>query len=506
MNSSRALALDIRGAQLIPSAFSEDVTDYALYCSKTSGNKLTFDLTSVPGSTSVSIKGMPVKQGEKKEVVANSNDLIELTSKSGTNKRSFWFRCLPPNFPRVEVKSYGTTSPGWYLMSTVGEKGQDRPNYSMVLDVNAVPVWYRSAPISEDPNRDNYAEVNFQAIGDGSVTSFTMRPFPFGIIKENAFLKTDLYSKVLGKYKISGNRTTNHHELFELPDGGFLLTSSPLQKPKAPKECFAPSATRVGYLDIVKADLIASARIERLDASGKTIWSWDADIQGYEGKPDDKRIDISENTESLCWKDAEGRYLLSAVHPNAVDLRGNLLVLSARNMDAVYGIDIKTGNVVFKLGGTPREGVSLQYIGKPNGAPMRQHDVRLLPNGRMTLFNNNAPGAAYIVAGGENDFAANFSEYQLDLQKRTATLIKSFDHPEGLKSSAMGSARVQPDGSVLVGWGSTTGRLAATEFSPDGKRLIEFRMPELLYSYRFLKVERQRFNIEDLRKSAGKSL
>lgn len=107
------------------------------------------------------------------------------------------------------------------------------------------------------------------------------------------------------------------------------------------------------------------------------------------------------------WKSADhiafseaGRWwaeLTSGTRPLAVALSagmprpstGKFMYLSFRNADAIYKVNRKTGRVVWKLGGTttPR---SLELVNGPaDGYPLGgQHDVHVLPDKTITVFNN----------------------------------------------------------------------------------------------------------------------
>jgi hypothetical protein len=111
----------------------------------------------------------------------------------------------------------------------------------------------------------------------------------------------------------------------------------------------------------------------------------------------------------------------------------------------------------------------------------RQHDVRRLKDGNITLYDNgtfsNPPYSRAV-------------EFQIDEQEMTATQVWEYDHGKDLFSTHKGSVQRLPDGSTLVGWGGfgdNPATPAFTEIKPDGSIAIEISYPEYDGSYRVLK-------------------
>jgi hypothetical protein len=127
----------------------------------------------------------------------------------------------------------------------------------------------------------------------------------------------------------------------------------------------------------------------------------------------------------------------------ALDRDGNLLV-SARHTNAVYKLDRGTGEILWRLGGKR----SSFKMGK--GAEFRlQHDARREADGSITLFDNVAED---LPARGRRSRGLVLA---LDEEKRTASLVREFEHPDGLLSPTQGSMQELADGGAFVGWGGT---------------------------------------------------
>lgn len=161
------------------------------------------------------------------------------------------------------------------------------------------------------------------------------------------------------------------------------------------------------------------------------------------------------------------------VHGNSIeeDTDGNLII-SCRHLDQVNKIDINNGNFIWRLGGVKNEftlvndSIWFTY----------QHDVRRLPNGHITMFDNG-------------NFHANICsyarEYELDEVNKTATLAWSYKHPqingENVYGSALGSVQRLSNGNTFINWG---GILPGkdfpnlTEVTPDGEIVWEMHLKD----------------------------
>jgi hypothetical protein len=95
-------------------------------------------------------------------------------------------------------------------------------------------------------------------------------------------------------------------------------------------------------------------------------------------------------------------------------------------------------------------------IGDPLGGFGIQHDVRILPNGHLLLFDNgnfhNPPQSRAV-------------EYALDTVAMTATLVWESRHAPPVFASFLGSVQRFQNGHTLIGYGAAG---IMTEVSADG--------------------------------------
>lgn len=158
-------------------------------------------------------------------------------------------------------------------------------------------------------------------------------------------------------------------------------------------------------------------------------------------------------------------------HINSVDKTdAGDYIISSRYLHAIVCVSAETGDILWQLGGKSNSFESL------NGATdfKWQHHATWQGNDTIALFDNH----------GNNVFHSPF-EYskgmliQLDMADMTATLLKTYIHPDQILAISQGSMQVTPNGNVLVGFGNSP---AYTEFTVDGEVLCSAHFgPHLIF-------------------------
>ncbi|SES48799.1 Arylsulfotransferase (ASST) [Actinokineospora terrae] len=191
-----------------------------------------------------------------------------------------------------------------------------------------------------------------------------------------------------------------------------------------------------------------------------------------------REIDIGTGRVLMTWSSLEHipvseSYLRSNdivawdyLHVNAVDLdqAGNIVV-SGRNTHTVYTLDRGTGRVLSRLGGKRSD-----YTLPPAAVFAWQHNVRVLPNGDISMFDNEQ-GATFPPTPPTRP-ASRAIVLHPDAATRTATMTRSLSTPDGLGTGAQGSNQTLPDGHAFVSWGDR-GRFS--EFDADGTMIYDAR-------------------------------
>lgn len=140
-----------------------------------------------------------------------------------------------------------------------------------------------------------------------------------------------------------------------------------------------------------------------------------------------------------------GNTTIDYVHGNSIeeDIDGNIII-SCRHLDQVNKIDVNTGGFIWRLGGVMNEFTLLN----DSIWFTYQHDVRRLPDGHITLFDNG---------NFHKDQCSYAREYELDLENKTATLVWSYKHPDvngkHVYGSALGSVQRLSNGNSFINWG-----------------------------------------------------
>jgi Arylsulfotransferase (ASST) len=167
-------------------------------------------------------------------------------------------------------------------------------------------------------------------------------------------------------------------------------------------------------------------------------------------------------------------------HINAVhlDTDGNLLI-NSRYTWTTYKVNRHTGKIIWELGGkqstfklTAAPGQVLDSAGEIFAF---QHDPEAIGNGEYTFFDDESDGSVTLLP------RSRVVTVKLDLATRVATLIKSFDQPEGLVAPAEGNAQTTRGGDLFVGWGELP---YISEFSPSGHLLFNAQLPAGVSTYR----------------------
>ena len=141
-------------------------------------------------------------------------------------------------------------------------------------------------------------------------------------------------------------------------------------------------------------------------------------------------------------------------HANSIELdaAGDYLVSFAA-VTQVVKIDHVTGALRWRFGGRRNQ---FTLVGDPLGGFGIQHDVRLLPNGHLLLFDNgnfhNPPESRAV-------------EYALDTLAMTATLVWEFRRAPPVFAPFVGSVQRFQNGHTLIGYGAAG---IMTEVSAQG--------------------------------------
>lgn len=346
------------------------------------------------------------------------------------------FLTVPQDIPHYTVEGalsgeeqqYVFVAPFYWTKSTVG-------SYLLILDKQGRLVYWKSVA-------DGLAGWDFKVQPNGLLSYFDQ--------KASTFYLMDSSYRVVDSYQAGNGYVADLHDYQLLPDGDALLMIYDTQTVDM------SAIVDGGQKDAAVTGLV----IQRIDLSKDVVFQWRSwDHFSFGDSPEDLTV---EN--------------IDLVHGNSLALAddGNLL-LSSRNLSEVTKIDLQTGDVMWRLGGKANQfainGRTFAY----------QHDAAQLPNGNVTVFDNQgAPGNPAPSAG---------IEYKVDETEKTATVVWEYEHDPPVFAMFMGNMQRLPDGNNFIGWGAPSTEagyeyVSMTEATSDGRALFDLSFDQPYVSYR----------------------
>jgi hypothetical protein len=371
-------------------------------------------------------------------------------------------RCLPADFPAWQASRTGTPASQWYVLTPTagsGAKPVGNPQYVVVADDRGTPVWWQSTT-SHRPIDAKLAPGATGLMWAEAGLSFALDT----VYHETGWDGADLAT-------IGAGAHLDMHDLVPAEGGGWYAISY------VPRDCVGTGndcsdMTAFGGATPGAADAtIIDGQILRLDASGAVVWSWTtrdhlafAEWSGLTPASHEGQAHLTIN----------GRDYWDIIHVNSVEDDGDGLIVSSRNLDAVYRIKKSDGSVDWKLGGTPTA-ESLTVAGSdPLPFLNSQHDARRLANGHVTVFDN----------GSEGFRVPRVLELAVDPVARTATVVHTVQDGRQTFSPCCGSARAVSSGGFVTAWGGTG---LFTETDDAGSPVLSVDLGSV-FSYRVVPV------------------
>jgi hypothetical protein len=154
-----------------------------------------------------------------------------------------------------------------------------------------------------------------------------------------------------------------------------------------------------------------------------------------------------------------------------------------RRLNAIVRVKRSSGEVDWKLGGTPTP-KSLTIIGDPLGSfPLAgQHHARRLPDGTISIYDNGSTSTTRIRA-------PRVVRYRVDPVARTATFVSQITDPAVDTSPCCGSATLLANGNWVIAWGGTP-RVTETDGSGRVLLALDFHPEVIARSYRAMPISR----------------
>jgi hypothetical protein len=424
-------------------AFVPRVPDYVVRCGGRTAVRVM--VTAAPGEA-VAIDGRRARGGSFRAAVPLSSDqAFPFAVTMDGVRRTYSVRCLPTDFPAWTASRSGTPQAQWYVVAPCCSF-----RYVAIFDTNGVPVWWLHTPRSV---------LDAGLLPDGNVDVALRYGTWYG--PELSLARWDEYrlnGTLRRTFSIGPGTPTDRHEMLMLPDGDYFLLAHHLR-----------SGVDLSHYGGPAKATVLDAYVAEFSPHHKLLWSW---VSGH-------HIGIDESGRWLRWVVRHpvvlpnGAHAYDIVHINSVDPDGHDLLVSLRYTDAIYAIDKATGHVAWKLGGTATP-ASLTILGDSVPDFGGQHDVRVLPDGTVTLFDN----------GTNRGRPPRALRFRIDSRPRTATLLEQITDPLVTSSPCCGSARKLPGGDWVISWGANP---LITEVTPAGTPVFTLDLQPLT-SFRAIPV------------------
>lgn len=379
---------------------------------------------------------------------------------------------LHPMMVNINVNKPGTASGlifvapyTSYEETMIGQTG------ALIMDQAGNPVWFRPLGSIYTQNTDfkvqyyKYKPVLTMWQGTISGTQSEDPDLPDGDPEPGAYFQIiNQNYKIIKRLTAKKGYTADVHE-FTITKRNTALFTAVKQVPADLTQYGGPED---GYFD--------NYSIQEVDLeTGELLFFWNVLTHV---NPADSMIPASSATSS--------NNIWDCFHVNSVEEGpNNTLLISMRNMWAIYNIDKETGNIIWQLGGKESD-----FTFGPNAKFSWQHDARYRPGKRISLFDDGCCASQ----SSPPESQARGLILQLDFKNMTANVDRTYYHDLALFVPSQGNVQKLPNGNQFIGWGqepylSEFKNAGNTPENPSLNFLYDMQFPNQNLSYRAFKDE-----------------
>jgi len=344
---------------------------------------------------------------------------------------------LPVDFPTITVNVNNNPTDGYLFFAPF--MLDPHLGYLVIIDNNAIPIYFNKMP---------NVQTDFKVQPNGLLT--------YGDIFTRYFYAMDSSYSVVDSFSTANGYLTDNHEFQIMSNGHSLLLA------------YDPQPVRMDTI-VAGGDssaVVIGLIVQELDLNKNVVFQWRS-WDHYQITDATEDIDLTQHT-------------IDYVHGNAIELDfdGNLLI-SSRHMDEITKINRQTGDIIWRWGGLKSKNNQFQFINDLITFS-HQHDIRRLPNGNVTLYDN---GNLHILK------ISRAREYSLDESNKTAELIWVHTNEPPIYKSAQGNVQKLSGNNTLIGWGGwiNQGAEAVGEVHQDGSIALEIFLADTYTNYRAFK-------------------
>jgi hypothetical protein len=370
---------------------------------------------------SVSQKQFPINPGNAKEVQSYS------TAPS-----------ITPSSVRITTPAKPGAAPGDLFLAPYQGKGTAGP---MITDQSGNLIWFHAVP--KDDSATNFKVQEYE--GKPVLVFWQGRILEVGFGQGEYLLYNNEYRRT-GIIRAGNGYHADLHEIRITPEGTAWIDS------------FDPIHMNLSSLHGFSNGVLTDSVIQEIDIkTGLVMWEWHA--LGH--------IPITDSRNAVP---KSTNYPWDYVHLNSADpgTSGDVL-LSSRNTWTLYDVDLLTGSIHWRLGGSHssfKGGAGTQFFW--------QHDAEFQSGGLVSMFDNGSSPPKEKQSRG----------LLLDpnTQTHTVTLVKAFVNPgKTLLASSQGDTLSLPGSDWLMGYG---GLPNFTEYDSSGHVLLDGTLGKNVQDFR----------------------
>jgi hypothetical protein len=318
-------------------------------------------------------------------------------------------------------------------------QGEGTPG-EMISEQDGTLVWFRPLPAGDEST--NFQVQSYE--GKPVLTWWQGRILGVGFGQGEDVIYDSSYKQVATIRAGNGYRA-DLHEIRLTPQGTAWIDE------------FDPIHMSLSSVHGAKNGILTDSVVQEIDIkTGLVMWEWHA--LGH--------VPLTDST----LAPSNSAYPWDYIHVNSID-PGSFkdVLLSSRNMCALYDVDIKTGAFNWQIGGRH----STFKLGR-GARTYFQHDAEWQPGGVISLFDNGATPVEEKQSRGvllKPDFAT-----------KTVALVSAFTNPtHTLSAAAQGNTLALPEGDWLMGYGNLPN---FTEYSSTGAVLLDGTLGKGVQSFR----------------------
>jgi len=382
------------------------------------------------GATSTTFTIASQDSVSQKEFPTNPGDASEVQHYSSAP-------ALQPSSVQILTPARPGATPGDLFMAPYQGEGTAGP---MIVDQTGGLIWFDPLPAGE-------AATNFQVQsyeGKPVLTWWQGRILEVGFGQGEIILANSAYEQI-GRIRAGNGYHDDLHEIRITPEGTAWI------------DMFDPIHMNLSALHGSAAGVLSDSVVQEIDIkTGLVMWEWHA--YGH--------IPLSESKNPI----PDSSYPWDYVHVNSIDpgSSGDLLV-SARNTWTIYDLDLHSGAIRWRLGGSHSN-----FTGPAATRFYWQHDAEFQPGGEISVFDNGSTPPKEKQSRG--------LVLSLDMANHTVGAAKVFINPSRtLLASSQGNTLSLPGGNWLMGYG---GLPDFTEYDGAGQVLLDGRLGKNVQDFR----------------------